>query len=95
MTGHITENDDTHFQQEIDSFVQWCDQNYLELNVFKTKKMLTDFRRKITMPHFVVREVEVEILETCTYLADVFDDGLSWKEKSVTIVKKAHIRIIV
>ena len=30
----------------IDSLVQWCDQNYLELNVCncKTKEMLIDFR---------------------------------------------------
>ena len=35
----------THFRQEIDSFVQWCDQNYLKLNVCKTKEMLIDVRR--------------------------------------------------
>ena len=32
------------------------------------------------MPDFVVRKVEVEILEAYTYLTDVFDNDLSWKE---------------
>ena len=34
LTGLTTYND-THFRQEVDSFVQWCDQNYLELDVCK------------------------------------------------------------
>ena len=44
LIGQITDDDDTHYRQEIDSFVWWCDQNHLELNVGKTKEMLMEFR---------------------------------------------------
>ena len=39
LTGLITDDDDDddddeHYRQEIDSFVQWCERNYLELHVW-------------------------------------------------------------
>ena len=37
LTGQITDDDDSHYRQEIDRFVTWCDQNYLELNVGKNQ----------------------------------------------------------
>ena len=55
LTGHITDDDDTHFSQEIDSFVQWCVQNYLALNVCKTGEMLIDFRINTYVSGFVER----------------------------------------
>ena len=46
LIGQITDDDDTYYRQEIDSFVRWCDQNHLELNVGKTNKNLMEFRKK-------------------------------------------------
>ena len=45
LTGLITDDDDSHYRQQISSFVDWCDRNYLQLNVGKTKGMIIDFRR--------------------------------------------------
>ena len=51
------------------SFVQWCDKNYLELNVCKTKVIVIDFRRNIIVPNlFVIKGVEFERVETYKYL---------------------------
>ena len=91
LTGQITDSDDTHLRHEIKSFVQWCDKNSLELNVCKIKEMLIDLRRNITVPDCVViKGVEVERVETYKYLGVVFDNGLSWKVNTNTIVKRAH-----
>ena len=46
LTGQITDDDDSCYRQEIDHFIDWCDQNYLQLNVGKTKEMVIDFRKK-------------------------------------------------
>ena len=44
MLGLITNDDDTVFQQQLLKFVNYCDANFLELNVSKTKEMIIDFR---------------------------------------------------
>ena len=46
LIGEITDDGDTHYRQESDCFVRWCDQNQLELNVGKTKEMLMELRKK-------------------------------------------------
>ena len=46
------------------------------------------------MPDFVViKGVEVERVETYDYLGVIFDNDLSCKENTNTIVKKAHTRL--
>ena len=38
-------NNDEEYQKEVKSFVTWCKENYLLLNVQKTKELVIDFRR--------------------------------------------------
>ena len=38
LTGQITHGDDSCPRQEIDRFVDWCDQNYLQLNYIYEKQ---------------------------------------------------------
>ena len=49
MLGLITNDNDTVFQQQLLKFVNYCDANFLELNVFKTKEMIIDFRASIIL----------------------------------------------
>lgn len=45
----------------LDSFIKWCDESYLQLNVSKTKYMCTDFRRtSLVMPPTVIKGSAVE-----------------------------------
>ena len=44
LTG-LTNDDDSHYRQQISDFVDWCDENYLQLNVGKTEEMIIDSRR--------------------------------------------------
>ena len=51
-------------------------------------EMLIDFRRNIIVLDFVViKGVELERVGIYKYLRVVFDNGLSWKESTNTIVK--------
>ena len=53
ITGKIKNDGDCVYVEEINSFVKWCDGNYLYLNVSNTKAMCIDFRkRKVTQNLF-------------------------------------------
>ena len=46
MFNGITKNDHAAYQNEVDSFVTWCDDANLILNIDKTKELIFDFKRK-------------------------------------------------
>ena len=93
MTGQIKDDDDSCYRQEIDRFVNWCDLNYSQLIVGKTKEMVIDFRRKVPVYSDVVIKGEtVEKIETYRYLGIVIDHKLSWKQNLKYIIKKTHSR---
>ena len=54
LIGLISEDDDRAFLSQVDSFVNHCDTNYLEMNVSKTKEMVIDFRQARSDPQPVV-----------------------------------------
>ena len=69
LTGQITDDDDTDYRQEIDNFVDWCDDNYLHLNVDKTKEMIIDFRRnRAALTPIIIKGAEIQQVETYKYL---------------------------
>ena len=94
LTGLITDDDDTHYRQEIDRFVEWCDENYLELNVSKTKEMIVDFRKnRPVLDDIVIKGEVVERANSYKYLGVVIDDKLTWKDNTDHIIKKVHSRL--
>lgn len=46
--GYIINNDYKEYKEEVNRFVEWCDEAQLILNVEKTKELTIDFRRKKT-----------------------------------------------
>ena len=46
LVGYINKNDHAAYQNEVDSFVTWCDDANLILNIDKTKELIFDFKRK-------------------------------------------------
>ena len=38
------DNDETVYRNAIDNVVNWCDNNFFDLNVSKTKEIIIDFR---------------------------------------------------
>ncbi len=94
LTGLISNDDDTMYKQEINRFVEWCDCNFLELNVGKTKEMVFDNRKKITdHDDVVIKGQVVEKVDTYKYLGIVFDSKLTWKTNVEGILKKANSRM--
>ena len=74
--------------------VNWCDKNYLYLNVSKTKEVCIDFRKnqRCSKPVYIKGEA-VERVDTYRYLGVVFDSKLNWKENINSVLKKVNSRM--
>ena len=94
LTGLISDDQCSHYLNAVHRFVDWCDQNYLQLNVTKTKEMVIDFRKNNTVPDPVLLKGEnVERVKSYKYLGTTIDQSLSWKENTQFILKKANSRL--
>ena len=94
LTGMIFNDDHTHFLEAVNNFVKWCELNYLELNVSKTKEMLIDFRKNKPDPDPVIlKGKEVERVVSFKYLGAIIDNKLSWSQNCDAIVNKANSRL--
>ncbi len=52
VVGLISNNDETHYREEVAQLAEWCGTNNLSLNVGKTKEVVMDFRRNsVDHPH--------------------------------------------
>ena len=88
--GKISNNDDSIYRQEVKDFVDWCENNFLHLNVSKTKEMIIDFMRSKTDPPLPVsiNGVEVERVDAHRYLGVTFDSKLTFQENCNEIMKE-------
>jgi hypothetical protein len=94
LTGLLTDDDDSDYRREVDRFVGWCDDNFLELNVGKTMEMIIDNRRKQHVHGDIIIKGEVvEKVEQYKYLGIIIDNKLTWKPNTDAIVKKLHSRL--
>ena len=94
LTGLIMVDDDSHYRQEIDRFVEWCDSNYLELNVSKTKEMIVDFRKEEhVLTEVKIKGKPVKRVDSYKYLGIVLDEKLSWKENTDYKCKRVQSRM--
>ena len=48
IVGHVEGG--REYRDLVGNFVKWCGENYLQLNVAKTKEMVVDFRRNKPLP---------------------------------------------
>ena len=48
ILGLINNNNEISYMSKVSKFVQWCNINYLQLNVNKTKEIVIVFRKKDT-----------------------------------------------
>ena len=86
--------DETEYFSEISSFVDWCDMNYLKVNVSKTKELIFDFRiKKPDMTPLMVKNELVEIQDTYKYLGLTIDNKFSWYAHVETLVKRLNQRL--
>ena len=50
VVGLISDNDETHYREEVQHLTQWCSSNNLILNTSKTKEVIVDNRKLNTLP---------------------------------------------
>ena len=90
----ISNDENALYHKQIENLVNWCDKNYLYLNVSKTKEMCIDFRKnqRCSKPVYI-KEEAVERVETYKYLDVVFDSKLNWKENINSALKEVNTRM--
>ena len=79
----------------MNKFEAWCKQNFLELNISKTKEIIFDFRtsKPTEVMPIQIKEENIEIVETYRYLGTVIDNKLSWADQCKTVVSKSQQRM--
>ena len=94
IIGNITDNNETNYLRQVDIFVTWCDSNFLNLNVKKTKEMFLDFRKiKNDYMDLSVKNENVEVVNSYKYLGVIIDDKLSFSDNAQHVYKKGIQRI--
>ena len=87
-------NSDSVYFSEVHKFSAWCKENYLDLNIVKTKEMVADFRKKTPpVPELIIDDVAVERVAEYRYLGTVLDNNLTFDRYVDTIHKKSQSRI--
>ena len=94
MVGLIENRNNSEYLYEINSFVNFCNNNFLELNVNKTKEMLIDFRCNSDVPPpVIINDTEIQRVNTYKYLGVIFDDKLKFGFHVDHIVKRLNSRL--
>ena len=87
-------NSHSTFAEQVEKFSTWCTDNYLDLNVKKTKELVIDFRRMpTTVPDLYIDDVKVERVNEYKYLGTVIDNKLNFDSNTHTIHKKCQSRL--
>ena len=82
------------YRESITQFIDWCESNFLVLNVSKTKEMVVDFRRKKSPVQFIMMKGEpIEMVDDYKYLGVVLDNKLNWASHADLVYKKIQTRL--
>ena len=83
-----------NYYDEIARFVTWCNDNFLLLNVKKTKELIFDFRTKDNSHSDIeIAGQKVEKVTEYKYLGIIFDEKLSWHNQANKVQKKINQRL--
>ena len=94
-------NSDSVYFSEVHKFSAWCKENYLDLNIVKTKEMVVDFRNPPHPPTpqppplpppvlELIDDVAVERVAEYRYQGTVLDNNLTFDRNVDTIYKKCQ-----
>ncbi len=62
VVGLISNNDETHYREEVRNLTQWCSRNNLIMNTSKTREVIVDFRRSRRTEHAPL-SIQGEVVE--------------------------------
>ncbi|MCI4378806.1 hypothetical protein PGIGA_G00220430 [Pangasianodon gigas] len=84
----ISRGQEAEYRNVVDSFVEWCELNHLQLNITKTKELVVDFRRQRNRPNPIsIRGTEVDIVED-KYLGVHIYNKMDWTKNTEALYKK-------
>ena len=87
-------NSNLVYLNEVLKFSDWCKNNYLNLNVDKTKELVIDFRRKQTViEDLAIDGKKVERVSEYKYLGTVIDNKLNFDANTNSLHKKCQSRV--
>ena len=92
IVGKVCNDDSSNYMSQVESFVNWCKNHYLNLNVKKTKELLIDFR---TSNKYVPDQLKIgcEVVERVSeykYLGIVIDENLRGSLNNHRVYKKCR-----
>ena len=78
-----------HYMEEVERFMTWCKDNFLDLNMTITKELLIDFRKQPpALPPITMDDETVEIVEKYEYLGIILDNELMLDSNVFNIYRK-------
>ncbi len=88
----ISNNDETHYREEVAQLAEWCGANNLSLNVEKTKEVVVDFRRRNSIDHppLTIDSSTVERVSSTKFLGVHITEDLTWTTNTMSLSKKAQ-----
>ena len=93
LQGMIHE-DESSYRDAVIEFTSWCRDNFLILNVKKTKELIIDFRKNSApKTQLQIEGEDVEIVTSYKYLGVTIDHKLTWNNHAEKLVKNIHSRI--
>ena len=82
------------YRAVVDTFVTWCELNYLQFNTAKTKELVVDLRRSRTpvTPDSILGH-DVEIVKHYEYRGVLIDNKSDWTKNTEVPYKKGQSRL--
>ena len=85
---------DEHFNKQVKEVYAWCQNNYLQLNVGKTKEMVFESgRERANVDELTIDGKVVERVDEQMYLGTLIDHKLSFNGNTKKIIKKCNQRL--
>ena len=85
---------DEHFNKQVKEVYAWCQDNYLELNVGKTKEMVMESgRERSNVDELKIDGKVVERVDEQMYLGTLIDHKLTFNGNTTKIIKKCNQRL--
>jgi hypothetical protein len=79
----VTNNDETAYREEERDLAEWGQENNLSLNIYKTKKLIVDFRKQHAPIHIDGTAIEVESFK---FLGVHITHNLKWSTHTQTVL---------
>ncbi len=91
MVGLISNNNETHYREEVAQLAEWCGANNLSLNVSKTKEVVMDFRwNSGDHPPLAIDSSNVERVSSTKFLGVHIKENLTWTPNTTSLSKKVQ-----